>query len=64
MKVAVINTYNSKDIKVWAGIPYHLSLMLEDVLGKNISYITLPFNRNTLSYLIGFYYNRIRGKKY
>ncbi|WP_207423412.1 glycosyltransferase family 4 protein [Desertivirga brevis] len=65
MKIAVINTYDSKDIKVWAGIPYHLSLMLEDTFGKDsVSYVTLPFTRHKLSYLRGFYYNRVVGKKY
>lgn len=65
MKIAVINTYDSKDIKVWAGIPYHLSLMLEDTFGKDsVSYVTLPYTRDKLSYLKGFYYNRLRGKKY
>ncbi|WP_207534024.1 glycosyltransferase family 4 protein [Desertivirga arenae] len=65
MKIAVINTYDSKDIKVWAGIPYHLSLMLEDTFGKDsVRYITLPYKRDKLSYLRGFYFNRLLGKKY
>ena len=64
MKVAVINTYNSKDINVWSGIPYHLSLMFDKVFGTDIQYISIPIKRNFLSYVRGFYHNKVKRRKY
>ncbi|MEJ6981988.1 glycosyltransferase family 4 protein [Pedobacter sp. P351] len=65
MKVAVINTYNAKDIKKWSGIPYHISLFLDSFFEEEVAYINLPeLNRGFLSYLRGFYYNRLLKKRY
>jgi glycosyltransferase involved in cell wall biosynthesis len=66
LKIAIINTYDSKDIKMWSGIPYHISVMLENLYSKdNISCIKAPqIRRDFISYLSGLYFNRIRKKKY
>jgi len=65
MKVAIVNTFDVKDIKNWSGIPYHLSLFLEGFFGKNnVEFISVPLKRNVFSYLKGLYYNRIRKLNY
>jgi glycosyltransferase involved in cell wall biosynthesis len=65
MKVAVINTFDARDINIWSGIPYHISLMLDDLFDNAVSYIQLPtLKRDISSYLLGFYYNKIQNKKY
>ena len=64
MKIALINTYDSKDVKIWSGIPYYVSFMLERMFKDNIYYIKLPLKRNIFSYIMGFYYNRIIKKNY
>ena len=66
MKLAFINTFDTKDVKNWAGIPYYLCQQLESKIGKDkIACIQLPsFRRTFRSYLTGFYYNKLLGKKY
>ncbi|MGY2134555.1 glycosyltransferase family 4 protein [Hymenobacter sp. HD11105] len=65
MKVAVVNTFHAKDIANWSGIPYHISLLLDNIFNGQIDYIKLPkFKRSPVSYLRGFYYNRVIRKKY
>lgn len=66
MKIAFINTFSSKDVSNWAGIPYYLTEHFESKFGKDkISCIQLrPFRRSLCSYLIGFYFNKVLGKKY
>ena len=65
MKVAIVNTFDVKDIKNWSGIPYHLSLFLEAFFGENnIECISIPLKRNIISYVKGFYFNRIKKLNY
>jgi glycosyltransferase involved in cell wall biosynthesis len=64
MKVGLVNTYDVKDVKVWAGIPLYVSIMLEKLFGDKVHYIQLPLQRNLYSYVKGFYFNRIRKRKY
>src|SRR5450432_738417 len=66
MKIAIINTYDSKDVEVWAGTPYFISSKLEDIFSKeNVTCIKVPeIKRDLFSYLFGFYFNKIRKKKY
>lgn len=65
MKVAIVNTFDVKDIKNWSGIPYHLSLLLEAFFGKNnVECISVPLKRNVSSYIKGLYYNRIKKLNY
>ena len=65
MKVAIVNTFDVKDIKNWSGIPYHLSLFLETFFGENnIECISIPLKRNITSYVKGFYFNRIKKLNY
>jgi glycosyltransferase involved in cell wall biosynthesis len=64
MKIALVNTYDMKDVKVWAGIPVYISVMLEKLFRDNVHHIQLPLRRNLYSYLKGFYFNRIKKEKY
>jgi glycosyltransferase involved in cell wall biosynthesis len=65
MNVAVINTYDAKDVSKWSGIPYHLSLLFDELFGDQVSYIKVPVKKRSIkSYLLGFYYNTIRRKRY
>ena len=65
MKVALVNPFDVKDIKIWSGIPFYLSIFLESIFGKdNITFISIPLKRNTLSYIKGFYFNRVLKKTY
>jgi glycosyltransferase involved in cell wall biosynthesis len=65
MKVAIINTFNAKDITKWSGIPFYLSLILDSIFEDKIHYIQLPpFKRGIRSYLLSFYFNRILKRKY
>jgi glycosyltransferase involved in cell wall biosynthesis len=65
MKVAVINTFDVKDIKNWSGIPFHLSVFLERFFGRDhIDFVAIPLKRGVLSYLKGFYYNRVKKLNY
>ena len=65
LKVAVVNTFDVKDIKNWSGIPFHISIMLESVFGKkNLNYVIISLKRSWFSYLKGFYFNRVRRKNY
>jgi glycosyltransferase involved in cell wall biosynthesis len=66
MYVAIVNTFNAKDVTNWAGIPYHLSELLEKMLGKdNVDCVHLPpFKRSSRSYLLGFFFNKVISKKY
>jgi 2-hydroxy-3-keto-5-methylthiopentenyl-1-phosphate phosphatase len=66
LKIAIINTYNVKDVKIWAGTPFYISSMLEKLLGKeNVFCIEIPeMKRDLTSYLSGFYLNRVVKKKY
>jgi glycosyltransferase involved in cell wall biosynthesis len=50
---------------MWSGIPYHISLFLEDQFGKeNVHCICVPLKRNLFSYIKGFYVNRVQKKNY
>ena len=65
MKVAVINTYDAKNILMWSGIPFHVSLFLDSLFFGNIQYIKLPeMKRSFKSNLLGFYFNKIKKQKY
>lgn len=66
MKIAIINTFDAKDVKIWAGTPYYISSMLEKMFSKeNVYCIKVPgIKRDLFSYLQGLYLNRIRKKKY
>ena len=65
MKVALVNPFDIKDVKIWSGIPFYLSIFLEPMFGKdNITFISIPLKRNKFSYLKGFYFNRVLKKTY
>lgn len=65
MRLAVINTFDAKDKKNWAGIPFYLVKMMQRMYGDAIQVIILPpFKRNLLSYLRGILYNKVLKKKY
>lgn len=65
MKVAVINTYNAKDISIWSGIPYYISLFLDSFFSGQVKYIQIPAMKRSLrSYMLGLYFNKIRKKRY
>ena len=64
-KLAIINTYDARDIKMWSGIPYHLGKMFETIIDKDsIEYIALPLKRSCSSYIKGFYFNRIKKRNF
>ena len=65
MKVAVVNSFDVKDIKNWSGIPFHLSVFLERFFGTdNIDFVAIPLKRGLFSYLKGLYYNRLKKLNY
>ena len=65
MKVAVINTYNAKDISIWSGTPYYISIFLDSFFLNKVKYIQIPeMKRSIRSNLLGLYFNKIRNKRY
>lgn len=64
MKVAVVNTYNAKNVKMWSGTPAHITNMLDSIFTEKITYYNLPVKRSLKSYVLGFIYNKILKKKY
>lgn len=64
MKVAVVNTYDAKNVKMWSGTPAHITHMLDNLFTEKVIYVNLPVKRSIKSYLLGFIYNKIFKKKY
>lgn len=65
MKIAIVCTYDVKNVKMWSGISYHISFMIESMVGKeNVTCYNIGLKRNLYSYVKGFIFNRLQRKNY
>ena len=64
MKIAVVATFDSKNIKSWSGIPVQIIKIFEDIYQTNVEPIVIEERRTFKSYLLSYYFNRVKSKKY
>lgn len=62
MRIAIVATYDVTDINKWSGLPTYVYNMLEK--HYDVTPIKIDFKRPLSSWIKGYYYNRIAGKRY
>lgn len=62
LSIAVVATYDVTDISHWSGMACYIYRMLEK--HYDVTPVTIHFKRPLMSWIRGYYYNRIAGKRY